>query len=386
MVSSSLTDYLQRGYTIYICTDSQKQAARLKDIFEERGDRIVFQEVNKTLHGGFTDNQLKCCIFTDHQIFDRFHKYNLRSEKARNGKVALTLKELNEFEIGDYIVHIDHGIGKFGGLVRMPNGNSTQEVIKIIYQHDDVVFVSIHNLHKISKYKGKEGEEPRLSRLGTGAWEKMKDRTKRKIKDIARDLIKLYSQRKHEKGFQFSPDGYLQQELEASFLYEDTPDQLKATQDVKADMESDRPMDRLICGDVGFGKTEVAMRAAFKAVTDGKQVAVLVPTTVLAFQHYQTFSERLKDFPCTVDYLSRARTAKSITEIKNNLESGKIDIIIGTHKLIGKSIKFKDLGLLIIDEGECGYFDSDCYTNSSDSSVLVDGCARLVGHPDAAPQ
>ncbi len=350
LVSNSLTDYIERGYTIYICTDSQKQAARLKDIFEERGDHITFKEISKTLHGGFADNQLKCCIFTDHQIFDRFHKYNLRSEKARNGKVALTLKELNEFEIGDYIVHIDHGIGKFGGLIRMPNGNTTQEVIKIIYQHDDVVFVSIHNLHKISKYKGKEGEEPRLSRLGTGAWEKMKDRTKSKIKDIARDLIKLYSQRKHEKGFQYSPDGYLQQELEASFLYEDTPDQLKATQDVKADMESDRPMDRLICGDVGFGKTEVAMRAAFKAVTDGKQVAVLVPTTVLAFQHYQTFTERLKDFPCKVDYLSRARTAKAITEIKNDLASGKIDIIIGTHKLIGKSIKFKDLGLLIIDE------------------------------------
>ena len=335
LVSNSLTDYIERGYTIYICTDSQKQAARLKDIFEERGDHITFKEISKTLHGGFADNQLKCCIFTDHQIFDRFHKYNLRSEKARNGKVALTLKELNEFEIGDYIVHIDHGIGKFGGLIRMPNGNTTQEVIKIIYQHDDVVFVSIHNLHKISKYKGKEGEEPRLSRLGTGAWEKMKDRTKSKIKDIARDLIKLYSQRKHEKGFQYSPDGYLQQELEASFLYEDTPDQLKATQDVKADMESDRPMDRLICGDVGFGKTEVA---------------VLVPTTVLAFQHYQTFTERLKDFPCKVDYLSRARTAKAITEIKNDLASGKIDIIIGTHKLIGKSIKFKDLGLLIIDE------------------------------------
>lgn len=350
LVSNSLTDYIERGYTIYICTDSQKQAARLKDIFEERGDHITFKEISKTLHGGFADNQLKCCIFTDHQIFDRFHKYNLRSEKARNGKVALTLKELNEFEIGDYIVHIDHGIGKFGGLIRMPNGNTTQEVIKIIYQHDDVVFVSIHNLHKISKYKGKEGEEPRLSRLGTGAWEKMKDRTKSKIKDIARDLIKLYSQRKHEKGFQYSPDGYLQQELEASFLYEDTPDQLKATQDVKADMESDRPMDRLICGDVGFGKTEVAMRAAFKAVTDGKQVAVLVPTTVLAFQHYQTFTDRLKDFPCKVDYLSRARTAKAITEIKNDLASGKIDIIIGTHKLIGKSIKFKDLGLLIIDE------------------------------------
>lgn len=350
LVSSSLTDYMGMGYALYICTDSQKQAARLKDIFEERGDHIVFKVIDKTLHGGFADNQLKCCIFTDHQIFDRFHKYNLRSEKARNGKVALTLKELSEFEIGDYIVHIDHGIGKFGGLIRMPNGNTTQEVIKIVYQHDDVVFVSIHNLHKISKYKGKEGEEPRLSRLGTGAWEKMKDRTKSKIKDIARDLIKLYSQRKHEKGFQFSPDSYLQQELEASFFYEDTPDQLKATHDVKMDMESDRPMDRLICGDVGFGKTEVAMRAAFKAVSDGKQVAVLVPTTVLAFQHYQTFTERLKDFPCTVDYLSRARSAKTITEIKKNLLDGKIDIIIGTHKLIGKDIHFKDLGLLIIDE------------------------------------
>ena len=350
LVSSSLTDYMGNGFTIYICTDSQKQAARLKDIFEERGDHIAFKVIDKTLHGGFADNQLKCCIFTDHQIFDRFHKYNLRSEKARNGKVALTLKELSEFEIGDYIVHIDHGIGKFGGLIRMPSGNTTQEVIKIIYQHDDVVFVSIHNLHKISKYKGKEGEEPRLSKLGTGAWEKMKDRTKSKIKDIARDLIKLYSQRKHEKGFQFSPDSYLQQELEASFFYEDTPDQLKATNDVKTDMESDRPMDRLICGDVGFGKTEVAMRAAFKAVTDGKQVAVLVPTTVLAFQHYQTFTERLKNFPCTVDYLSRARSTKTITEIRKNLLDGKIDIIIGTHKLIGKNIQFKDLGLLIIDE------------------------------------
>ena len=350
LVSTSLKDYLSENYTIYICSDSQKQNDRLKDIFEERGDKITFTPVNKTLHEGFSDNQLKCCVFTDHQIFDRFHKYNLKSDKARSGKVALTLKELNEFEIGDYIVHIDHGIGKFGGLARIPNGNSTQEVIRIIYQNDDIVFVSIHNLHKISKYKGKEGEEPRLSKLGTGAWEKMKDRTKTKIKDIARDLIKLYSQRKKEKGFQYSPDSYLQQELEASFIYEDTPDQLKATQDVKKDMESDRPMDRLICGDVGFGKTEVSIRAAFKAITDGKQVAVLVPTTVLAFQHYKTFTERLKNFPCKVDYLTRARSAKDVSCIKEELASGKIDIIIGTHKLIGKSVKFKDLGLLIIDE------------------------------------
>ena len=350
LVSACFKEFLEKGYTLYICTDSEKQAKRLKDIFEERGDNISFTYVNKTLHEGFTDHVLKSCFFTDHQIFDRFHKYNLRSDRARNGKVALTLKELSQFEPGDYVVHIDHGIGKFAGLVRLPNGDSTQEVIKLIYQNDDVVFVSIHSLHKISKYKGKEGEPPRINKLGTGAWEKIKERTKTKIKDIARDLIKLYSQRKQEKGFAYTPDSFLQHELEASFLYEDTPDQLKATNDVKADMESNRPMDRLVCGDVGFGKTEVAVRAAFKAATDNKQVAVLVPTTVLAYQHYQTFSERLKEFPCKVEYLSRARSAKDTSRILKELANGEINVLIGTHKLIGKSVKFKDLGLLIIDE------------------------------------
>lgn len=350
LVASTLTDYLQRNYTIYICSDSVKQTDRLRDIFAERKDQISFKAVDHTLHEGFIDHTLKMCLFTDHQIFDRFHKFNLRSDKARSGKVALSLKELNQFEPGDYVVHIDHGIGKFAGLVRIPNGNTTQEVIKLIYQNDDVVFVSIHSLHKISKYKGKEGEQPRISKLGTGAWEKMKDRTKAKIKDIARDLIKLYSQRKQEKGFQYSADSFLQHELEASFLYEDTPDQLKATQDVKADMESDQPMDRLVCGDVGFGKTEVAIRAAFKAVADNKQVAVLVPTTVLAYQHFQTFRKRLEGMPCKVDYLSRARTAKDTSRILKELADGQINILIGTHKIIGKSVKFKDLGLLIIDE------------------------------------
>ena len=350
LVSSCFREFIEKGYTLYICTDSEKQAKRLKDIFEERRDNIQFTYVNKTLHEGFTDHTLKGCFFTDHQIFDRFHKYNLRSDRARSGKVALTLKELSQFESGDYVVHIDHGIGKFAGLVRLPNGNTTQEVIKLIYQNDDVVFVSIHSLHKISKYKGKEGEPPRINKLGTGAWEKIKEKTKSKIKDIARDLIKLYSQRKQEQGYAYTPDSFLQHELEASFIYEDTPDQLKATNDVKADMESNRPMDRLVCGDVGFGKTEVAVRAAFKAATDNKQVAVLVPTTVLAYQHYQTFSERLKEFPCKVDYLSRARSAKDTSRILKELADGQINILIGTHKLIGKSVKFKDLGLLIIDE------------------------------------
>ncbi len=350
LVSSSLTDYIQRGYSLYICSDSSKQTDRLKDIFLERGDRISFEPVDRTLHEGFVDHTMKLCIFTDHQIFDRFHKYNLRSDKARSGKVALSLKELNQFEPGDYVVHIDHGIGRFAGLMRIPNGNTTQEVIKLVYQNDDVVFVSIHSLHKISKYKGKDGEPPRISKLGTGAWEKIKERTKTKIKDIARDLIKLYSKRKQEKGFRYSPDSFLQHELEASFLYEDTPDQAKATQDVKNDMESDRPMDRLVCGDVGFGKTEVAVRAAFKAVADNKQVAVLVPTTVLAYQHYQTFKKRLDGLPCRVEYLSRARSAKDTNRILKELSDGEVNILIGTHKIIGKSVKFKDLGLLIIDE------------------------------------
>ena len=350
LVFQSFNKYLEEGYQLYILADSQKQAARLESIFQDQQTGITFTPVDHTIHAGFVDDDLKVCLFTDHQIFDRYHKYNLRSQQTRNGKVALTLKELQQFEIGDYVVHLDHGVGKFGGLVRIPNGDKMQEVIKIIYNHDDVVFVSIHALHKVSKYKGKEGEPPRISTLGTGAWERMKERTKTKIKDIARDLIKLYSRRREEKGFSYSPDSFMQHELEASFLYEDTPDQLKATQDVKADMERARPMDRLVCGDVGFGKTEVAIRAAFKACVDNKQVALLVPTTVLAYQHYRTFTSRLKDFPVKVEYLSRARSSAKTKEILEGLKNGTVNIVIGTHKLISKSVQFKDLGLLIIDE------------------------------------
>lgn len=355
MLQQALEEYIGKGYQLYILADSQKQNQRLRDIFDEMANTshttpLAFTAVDKTLHEGFADDDLKICFFTDHQIFDRYHKYNLRSDKARSGKVALSLKEINKLSINDYIVHVDHGIGRFGGLVRVPQGDGYQEMVRIVYQNNDVVFVSIHSLYKISKYKGKDGEPPRLSRLGTGAWENMKERTKKKLKDIARDLIKLYSRRKKEKGFSYSADSFMQHELEASFLYEDTPDQLKATNDVKSDMEKARPMDRLVCGDVGFGKTEVAVRAAFKAAADSKQVAVLVPTTVLAYQHYKTFSDRLKDFPVRVDYLSRARSAKQTKEVLADLESGKVDILIGTHKLIGKSVKFKDLGLLIIDE------------------------------------
>ena len=357
LLKQSLGDYLSRGYHIYILADSQKQNERLKAILDDPSAltpelaHTPFSPVEKTLHEGFADNDLKLCVFTDHQIFDRFHKYNLKSERARSGKVALTLKEIQQFEVGDYIVHIDHGIGKFGGLVRMPQGDGYQEMIKIIYQGGGAIYVSIHSLYKVSKYKSQEnGEPPRLSHLGTGQWERMKERTKQKLKDIARDLIRLYAARRKEKGFAYSPDSSLQHELEASFLYEDTPDQLKATNDVKADMERPRPMDRLVCGDVGFGKTEVAVRAAFKAACDSKQTAVLVPTTVLAYQHYQTFSSRLKDMPVRVEYLSRARSAKQTKEILADLASGRIDILIGTHKLISKTVKFHDLGLLIIDE------------------------------------
>ena len=355
LLIDSLDDYILQGYKLYILADSDKQNQRLKDIFadmdSQKAKSIVFEPVNKTLHEGFADDGLKCCFFTDHQIFDRYHKYNLKSDGARAGKMALTMKELQEMEPGDFIVHVDFGIGKFGGLVRVPAGNSYQEMIRIIYQHNDKVDVSIHSLYKISKYRRSDtGEPPRLSTLGTGAWDRLKEKTKKRIKDIARDLIKLYAQRRHERGHAFSGDSYLQHELEASFLYEDTPDQSKATQDVKADMESQRPMDRLVCGDVGFGKTEVAVRAAFKSACDSKQVAVLVPTTVLAYQHYQTFKNRLKGMPVRVDYLSRARTAKQTKQVLTDLEDGKIDILIGTHKLLGKAVKWHDLGLLIIDE------------------------------------
>ena len=355
LLVDSLDDYILQGYKLYILADSDKQNQRLKDIFadmdSQKAKSIVFEPINKTLHEGFADDGLKCCFFTDHQIFDRYHKYNLKSDGARAGKMALTMKELQEMEPGDFIVHVDFGIGKFGGLVRVPAGNSYQEMIRIIYQHNDKVDVSIHSLYKISKYRRSDtGEPPRLSTLGTGAWDRLKEKTKKRIKDIARDLIKLYAQRRHERGHAFSGDSYLQHELEASFLYEDTPDQSKATQDVKADMESQRPMDRLVCGDVGFGKTEVAVRAAFKSACDSKQVAVLVPTTVLAYQHYQTFKNRLKGMPVRVDYLSRARTAKQTKQVLTDLEDGKIDILIGTHKLLGKAVKWHDLGLLIIDE------------------------------------
>ena len=378
LLTRTLDDYLLQGYQLYILADSEKQTQRLRDIFDSdelqqmrrnkehslsanhssqlstlnsQHSALPFTPVNRTLHEGFADNDLRLCFFTDHQIFDRFHKYNLKSDAARTGKMALTMKELQEMEPGDFIVHVDFGIGKFGGLVRVPVGDSYQEMIRLYYQRGDIVDVSIHSLYKISKYRRSDtGEPPRLSTLGTGAWEKLKERTKKRIKDIARDLIKLYAKRRHEKGFAYSADSYLQHELEASFLYEDTPDQQRATHDVKTDMESARPMDRLVCGDVGFGKTEVAIRAAFKAACDSKQVAVLVPTTVLAFQHYKTFSDRLKGMPVRVDYLSRARTAKQTREVLADLKAGKIDILVGTHKLIGKAVEWHDLGLLIIDE------------------------------------
>ena len=376
LLSKTLRDYLLQGYKLYIFADSEKQTVRLRDIFDSLSDTNVssdsenlsvaelsgegqdatvgalpFTPVNRTLHEGFVDSTLKVCFFTDHQIFNRFHKYNLKSDKARQGKMALTMKELQEMEPGDFLVHVDFGIGKFAGLVRVPAGDSYQEMIRLVYQHNDIVDVSIHSLYKISKYRrGDSGEPPRLSVLGSGAWDRLKEKAKKRIKDIARDLIKLYAKRRREKGFAFSPDTFMQHELEASFLYEDTPDQLKATQELKQDMESARPMDRLVCGDVGFGKTEVAIRAAFKAAVDNKQVAVLVPTTVLAFQHYQTFKKRLKDMPVRVDYLSRARSAKQTKQVLEDLAEGKIDILVGTHKLIGKSVKWNDLGLLIIDE------------------------------------
>ena len=350
LVHDTFRRYVNEEYRICVLADSLKQTQRLKDIFEDQGREVPFTPVEHTLHAGFVDADLKLCIFTDHQIFDRFHKYNLRSEKARSAKMALTLKELQQFEPGDFVVHVDHGVGRFVGLRRMNQGGNEQEVIQIDYEGGGTIYVSIHSLHKVSKYKGKEGEPPKVSKLGSKAWEHMKERTKSKIKDIARDLIRLYAKRKEDKGFSFSPDTFMQHELEASFLYEDTPDQSRATLDVKTDMEKNRPMDRLVCGDVGFGKTEVAIRAAFKACADDKQVAVLVPTTVLAYQHYHTFLGRLKDFPVKIEYLSRARTAAQTKEVLTGLADGSVNIVIGTHKLLGMKVKFKDLGLLIIDE------------------------------------
>ena len=357
LIAQDFLRYQSEGYTLHILSDSPKQLDRIEAIFEDRGDHFTLVRIPRTVHMGFVDDDTKNCYFTDHQIFDRYHRYSLKSDRARSGKIALSIKELREFMIGDYIVHVDHGIAQFGGLVNMPMGKDPatgeeryQEMVKLIYKNNDLLFVSIHQLDKLSKYRGRDAEPPSLSRLGSGSWEHMRERTKEKMKDMARELISLYAVRREEKGFKYSPDSQMQHELEASFMYEDTPDQLKATQDVKRDMESDKPMDRLVCGDVGFGKTEVAVRAALKACNDCKQVAVLVPTTVLAFQHYKTLSERLKDFPVRVDYLTRARTAKQTSAILDDLREGRINIIIGTHKLLGKTVRFQDLGLLIIDE------------------------------------
>jgi transcription-repair coupling factor (superfamily II helicase) len=344
----SMREWKAAGYEIYICSDNPKQLDRLGAIFRDLKAKVEWLPIESAFAEGFIDQQLKVVCLTDHQIFGRFHPYKLRTGFTK--EQALNVRLLRELQPGDFVTHIDHGVGKFSGLQKIDIGGQPQEAVRLVYKNNDILYVSIHSLHKISKYVGKEGTEPALNKLGSDAWAQTKARTKRKIKDIAAELIKLYAARRAKPGFAFAPDGYLQSELEASFIYEDTPDQLKATNDVKADMEKDYPMDRLICGDVGFGKTEVAIRAVFKAVTDGKQAAVLVPTTILALQHWKTFAERLKDFPVTVDYINRFRSAKEKKEILAKLAAGQIDIIIGTHALTGKEVKFKDLGLLVVDE------------------------------------
>jgi len=348
LLSDNLIQNQDNGYTNYILSDNEKQIERLQSIFNDINPEIQFQPIQKTLHEGFIDHDFKACCYTDHQIFGRYHKFRLKSGFSK--KESLNLEEINNLHPGDYVVHVDHGIGQFGGLSKVDVNGKTQEAIRLIYKDNDVLYVNIHSLHKISKYKGGDGEPPKIYKLGSSAWKNLKNKTKKKVKDIAKELIQLYAKRKEQSGYQFSSDSYLQQELESSFIYEDTPDQLQATKAVKVDMENETPMDRLVCGDVGFGKTEIAVRAAFKAVADSKQVAILVPTTILALQHYQTFSDRLKDFPATVEHISRLRPTKKQKEIKEELAGGKIDIIIGTHRLIGKDINFKELGLLIIDE------------------------------------
>ena len=344
LLSDDIVHHQIQGYKVTILSPNESQTRRLKEIL--RGVKPAFLSIS--LHEGYIDKNSKNCYYTDHQIFERYHKLSIRRQVERSER--MTINDLNAMRIGDYVVHIDHGVGQYGGLVKTNINGRTQEAVKLIYAGGDVVFVSIHSLHRISKFKSRDGEAPKIYRLGSKAWENLKRSTKSKVKDIAEDLIKLYSERQQARGFAFSPDSYLQQELESSFLFEDTPDQATATEAVKADMESLHPMDRLVCGDVGFGKTEVAIRAAFKAVCDSKQVAVLVPTTILALQHYQTFKERLKDFPVQVDYISRLRTAKEIKQISENIASGKTEILIGTHRILNSSIQFKDLGLLIIDE------------------------------------
>ena len=348
LLLDKLKENQESGMQNFIFCATQQQARRFHDIFDEIGDHVPYTTVVQPLYQGFESPELKLCCYTDHQIFERYHRFHLRNGYAK--KQAITLKELNKLEVGDYVTHIDHGIGKFGGLQKIDVEGKKQEAIKLVYGDRDILYVSIHSLHKIAKYNGKDGTTPKIYKLGSGAWKKLKQKTKSRVKKIAFDLIQVYAKRRLRKGFRYHPDSYLQLELEASFLYEDTPDQSAATEAIKKDMESEQPMDRLVCGDVGFGKTEVAIRAAFKAVDNGKQVAVLVPTTILAFQHFRTFTERLKDMPVTVDYLNRFRTTKERRNLLENLASGKLDIVIGTHQLVGKQVAFKDLGLLIVDE------------------------------------
>jgi transcription-repair coupling factor (superfamily II helicase) len=340
--------YKASGYETYICSDNPKQFDRLTAIFRELNAKVEFLPVQTAIHEGFVDDDLKIAVLTDHQIFQRYHQYKIKQGFSR--EQALNTRLLRELSPGDFVTHIDHGIGKFAGLQKIEIGGQMQEAVRLVYKNNDILYVSIHSLHKIAKYVGQEGTPPQLSKIGSDAWKQLKNRTKKKIKDIAAELIKLYAKRRTAPGHAFPIDGYLQNELEASFIYEDTPDQSKATADVKADMEKDYPMDRLICGDVGFGKTEVAIRAAFKAACDGKQVAILVPTTILALQHARTFSERLSEFPITVDYINRFRTGKEKKEVLDKLKAGKVDIIIGTHALLSKDVQFRDLGLLIVDE------------------------------------
>jgi transcription-repair coupling factor (superfamily II helicase) len=348
LLIDDLNEHHKAGFTNYIFCANDQQAKRFHDIFDDADQEVHYETLVFPLYQGFVDIEQKLVCYTDHEIFERYHKFRLKNGYAK--KQAITLQELNKLEIGDYVTHMDHGIGKFGGLQKIDVQGKKQEAIKLVYGERDILYVSIHSLHKISKFNGKDGKAPKIYKLGSGAWKKIKQKTKARVKHIAFNLIQLYAKRKLEKGFAFGPDTHIQHELEGSFMYEDTPDQFTATQDVKNDMEKEQPMDRLVCGDVGFGKTEVAVRAAFKAVDNGKQVAILVPTTILAFQHYQTFTERLKDFPIKIDYLNRFRTAKQKSEAINGVNDGSIDIIIGTHQLTNKKLQFKDLGLLIIDE------------------------------------
>ena len=350
LLAEHLLDKQMDQYTVYLCSTNDMQLQRLRDIFSDKGHEVNFVPVEGTIHEGFSDAQIKVCIYTEHQIFDRYQKYRLKTSQIRKGRESITISELQNLHPGDYVVHIDHGIGRFGGLAKIDNDGKIQEAIRLVYKNNSELYVSLHSLHKISKYKGKDGEPPTVSKLGGEAWNKLKQRTKSRVKDIARELIALYAKRRREEAYAFSKDSFLQDEMEASFMYEETPDQMKAIEAVKADMESPHVMDRLVCGDVGFGKTEVAIRAAFKAVADSKQVAVLVPTTVLAYQHYNTFKKRLEGMPCRIEYISRMKKSADIKRILKDLEAGKVDIIIGTHRLTSNDIKFKDLGLLVIDE------------------------------------